>query len=226
MAVELTTLENELSKIREDNPDLQGTPIYVKWGLKHRKGTFEAVYADARQAGDGGIWYPLCIYAVGESAMIGQHAWSHEFHVTPDGSGHLTVNPYLGDGYGQLLDVIGIQNSDPDHRYTPAYLIMDLDKAASGLSTGWPKNRIQRPSNLPPALRRNIPDSERIYCIGTRTLVDGERQSELNREKTMKVYGEDFEGICRNRHWVTLWTDLKGLQKRGRKEMEFSQIHD
>ncbi|MDK8283237.1 DUF6037 family protein [Actinotignum sp. GS-2025f] len=132
--------------------------------------------------------------------------WCHIYEVEEIAKGVLATETYLGDDYGPLLQALGIGG----HGGTVKLPIGNIVKAASNAAARQNVREWVPPQNIPPSLRRNVEESEKIYFYGWldhQTENAGRHVTAANLDKTARLLGLDIARFCKTNNISSRWTD-------------------
>lgn len=116
------------------------------------------------------------------------------------------INPYLGENYGRLCEVLGL-SPNPDNPFSPAAFFTDFNGRIPRVAT---RAGVPRPDEIA-VYRRDVEEANKIYFCGWRdNTVRGENVTEANLDKTLKLLGQRARDFCEHHNTSSCWTDDPG----------------
>jgi hypothetical protein len=115
------------------------------------------------------------------------------------------INTFLNpDALEQLRDMFGIGRIKKGEFSTADFFSYFNDRIPQHL-TG---TDCVRPQDMPPHVRRDVEEADRIYFWRFRINGDNAHVSESNLQKTRSLLGEDAYEMCKKNNISTQWTDI------------------
>ncbi|HEF7293002.1 DUF6037 family protein [Bacillus wiedmannii] len=113
------------------------------------------------------------------------------------------INTYLGEKYGELCKVLGLEY-DEKHPFQSSYFFEEFNKKIPATV----KVHNQPQPHEVAMYRKDVEESEKIYFWGWLTHVNtGKNVTPENLEKTEKILGVDAYKTCKQRNISSRWTD-------------------
>ena len=115
------------------------------------------------------------------------------------------IDPYLGDDYGRLCEVLGLIY-DPNNPFSTAAFFRDFERYIPMVAT---RAGVPLPHEVA-IYRRDVKDADKIFFCGWRNnIARGENVTEENLHKTFKILGQRAHDSCKRRNTSSCWTDAE-----------------
>lgn len=178
-----------------------------RWRFRDGGACFEAFYSSDPLEYDGhGAYCPLMVAYVPDGS-IGTMSWAHIYRVRMNrGTGILFTDPYIGNGIGDLMRILGITGHPSGNPWSARKFLDHVQSSSFDVSSHWSVHRIRTALDLPAVYRKGVEESDKVYWCGWRQNPPGRHQSETNYRKTLRWLGREIAELCRSMDVSTCWS--------------------
>lgn len=81
------------------------------------------------------------------------------------------------------------------------------DMSSKQVAERWEKSEIRYASQLPPSMRNDVEESDKLVFVGLKLNPEGQHQTTGNYLKTMRLISKEIADYCRRTNQSTRWTE-------------------
>lgn len=198
-------LTETVRTVRKDHPGA----FRYKWEFSDGPARFEAVFIDRVSHVDPEDGRPCAVMTVIQilSDESEGRIWSYQYQVKRARNGMLYSNPYLDADYASLKAILQIRSSGEGHPWKVEEFLQRADMSSKQVAGRWEKSEIWYASQLPPSMRNDVEESDKLVFVGLKLNPEGQHQTTGNYLKTMRLISKEIADYCRRTNQSTRWTE-------------------
>lgn len=198
-------LTETVRTVRKDHPGA----FRYKWEFSDGPARFEAVFIDRVSHVDPEDGRPCAVLTVIQilSDESEGRIWSYQYQVKRARNGMLYSNPYLDADYASLKAILQIRSSGEGHPWKVEEFLQRADMSSKQVAGRWEKSEIRYASQLPPSMRNDVEESDKLVFVGLKLNPEGQHQTTGNYLKTMRLISKEIADHCRRTNQSTRWTE-------------------